>query len=82
MKRNSETIVDESGIEVLVGYNYETSESQLEEGHGVHEVGLLVSTELTSVEVVIIGTGIDILPSMNEKQKKHIISLLNYNDNG
>lgn len=78
MKHNSETIIDESGIEILVGYDYEKSPSQTEECHGFHEVGNLVYTELKSVEVVIKGKGIDILPNMSEKQKTYIISLLNY----
>lgn len=78
MTHNSETIVDELGIELLVGYDYEQSPSQIEEGHGYHEVGNLVYTELTSVEVVIKGRGIDILPQLTEKEMSYIVSLLNY----
>lgn len=73
-----ETITDESGIEINVGYDYKKTPSQIEEGHGFHEVGNLIYTELKSVEVVISGVGIDILPSLNEKQKEHIISTLQY----
>lgn len=78
MKKNCETILDENGIELLVGYKYEQSASQLEEGHGLHEVGELIYTQLDSVEVVIKGRGIDILPQMTEKQKDFIIQSLNY----
>ena len=78
MTKNVETIVDESGIEILVAYDYEQSESQVDEGHGYHEVGLMIYTELTSVEVVIKGRGIDILPLMTEKQKEYIIENLTY----
>lgn len=78
MKTNSELINDDNGIEVLVSYRYEQSASQIEEGHGYHEVGLMISTELTSVEVLIKGTGINILPMLNERQKSFIISKLNY----
>lgn len=78
MKSNSETICDDGGIEILVGYRYEQSESQIEECHGEHEVGLMIYTELTSVEVVIKGRGIDILPLMTDKQKDFIIANLQY----
>lgn len=78
MKKNCETICDDNGIEIIVGYLYDQSESQKEEGHGLHEVGLMVYTELMSVEVVIAGTGIDILPRLSDKQQDHIISKLQY----
>lgn len=78
MKHNTETIIDENGIEILVGYDYEISDSQIEECHGFHEVGQMVYTELKTVEVVIKGTGIDLLPLMNNKQKAYIIEQLNY----
>lgn len=80
MQHNTETITDENGIEILVGYDYEQSPSQIEEGHGYHEVGNLIETELKTVEIVIAGKGIDILPSMNEKQKEAIVELLNYEE--
>lgn len=78
LKTNSEAIVDENGIEILVSYEYEESESQIEEGHGIHEVGCMVYIELKSVEVVIKGIGIDIMPMMNQLQKESIISKLDY----
>lgn len=78
MKKNCETICDDNGIEIIVGYLYDQSESQVEEGHGHHEVGLMVYTELRSVEVVISGIGVQILPQLSDKQKEHIISKLQY----
>jgi len=78
MKKNFETILDENGIEIAVGYLYEKSESQIEEGHGYHEVGNMVYTELEYVEVIIGGVGVDILHLLNEKQKESIIELLQY----
>lgn len=78
MIKNCETICDDNGIEILVGYLYSHSASQIEEGHGYHEVGLLVETELRSVEIVIAGVGIDILPRLTEHQKEHIVSKLQY----
>lgn len=78
MKHNSELISDDNGIEVLVGYNYETSGSHKEYCHGEHEVGLLTETILTSVEVVICGRGIDILPMLTKREKEHIVQKLNY----
>ena len=68
MRNNTETLVDENGIELLVNYDYEKSDG---------EDGLYL-TELKSVEIVIAGTGIDILGLMNEKQKGAIISKLQY----
>lgn len=78
MNTNTESILDENGIEILVGYLYEKSASQVEEGHGYHEVGEMIYTELGTVEVIIKGVGIDILPLMNEQQKDFIISQLQY----
>lgn len=78
MTRNSEMIADDNGIEILVGYRYEQSQGQLEECHGYHEVGALVYTELDSVEVVIKGKGIEILPQLTERQKDFIIANLTY----
>jgi hypothetical protein len=74
----SQTLVDENGIEILVGYESETSDSQIEEGHGEHEVGCLVCVELKSVEVIIAGRGIDILPMLNERQKDAIVSKISH----
>jgi hypothetical protein len=78
MTHNQETIIDELGIELFVAYDYEKSPSQIEEGHGHHEVGCLVYTELTSVGLFINNTPVPILDRLNEKQKEHIVSLLNY----
>jgi len=76
MKYNSEIICDDNNIEILVGYNYEKSESQKEE-QGI-EVGQMVYTELQSVEVVIAGRGINILPLLHPNEKEFIISKLNH----
>ena len=77
--KNVETVLDESGIELLVGYNYDNSPSfYAEEGNPSTHVDEMVYTELTSVEVVIKGSGIDILSFMNERQKEYIITLLTY----
>lgn len=78
MIKNSEIICDDNNIEILVGYRYEQSASDIQEGHGFHEVGLMVYTELTSVEVVICGKGIDILELMTDKQKDFVIGQLQY----
>jgi len=79
MKRNSEMIVDCEGIEILVGYRYERESAYCEEpGNPGTLVQPMVMTELESVEVVIRGTGIDILPNLSEKQQTYIINLLTY----
>lgn len=71
MKHNAETIVDESGIEVLVGYDYNKQDN-------AHPETAVFDTELTSVEVVIGGRGIDILKQLTEPEKDFIVSKLNY----
>jgi len=79
MKKNSETIVDEQGIEILVGYRYEESPRYYAEpGNPGTLVEAIVYTEIDSVEVVIKGVGIDILPNLSEKQQTYIINLLTY----
>jgi hypothetical protein len=76
---NSETIIDEDGIELLVGYDFERIDSYCEfPENSASIVEGWIETELTSVEVIIKGRGIDLLPLMNEDQKGHIVSLLNY----
>lgn len=79
MKQNTECISDDNGVEINVSYEYEISESQIEEGHGFNEVGCLVETELKVVELIIDGIGVDVLPYLNEIQKSKIISKLTYN---
>ena len=78
MKNNIEVILDEQGIELIVSYEYELSESQREVGHGVHEVGLSVETELKSVDIVIKGDSTNILDKLTTKQKEGILDLLTY----
>lgn len=88
MKKNSETIVDENGIEILVGYRYEESPKYYAEpGNPGTLVDAMVLTELTSIEVVIAGIGIDILPNietmdvhLKDKMLNKIINLLNYEE--
>lgn len=79
MKKSNQTLVDESGIEVLVSYRYEESPSfEAEPGNPNTFVSEMVYTELDSVEVIIKGVGIDILPYMSERQKDAIVHELNY----
>lgn len=71
MTHRTHTIVDENGIEILVGYDYE---------HGYDDTGSRISVELTSVEVIIKGRGIDILRQLTEQQIKYVIDQLDYED--
>ena len=81
MKKNSETIVDENGIEILVSYRYEESPSfYAEPGNPGTLVDAMVLTEIDSVEVVIKGVGLDILPNLSSRQVDYIKSLLNYEE--
>lgn len=88
MKKNSETICDDNGIEILVGYKYEESPKYYAEpGNPGTLVEAMVYTEIDSVEVVIAGIGIDILPKietmdvhLKDKMLNKIINLLNYEE--
>ena len=72
-----EMISDDNGIEILVGYEYEKTKDIEDTDEGTL-VQPLVYTELTSVEVVIKGRGINILPLLYPAQKEFIISKLQY----
>jgi len=81
MKKNAETISDDNGVELLIGYQYEAEKDYYEEpGNPFTLVKGMVYTELTSVEVVIKGKGIDILPQLNDRQKEYIICQLTYEE--
>jgi len=75
---NIETIVDDNNIEMVVEYEYEKTSSQVEEGHGYHDVGNMIYTTLKTVELIIAGVGIDIISTLNDRQKNFIISKLSY----
>lgn len=72
MKHETITLVDEAGIEILVAYNIEYCKGNTEECHGYHTIGAGYVVDLESVEVVIAGTGIDILKSLTLKQIRAI----------
>lgn len=81
MKKTCQTIVDDNGIEILVGYRYEESPKYYAEpGNPGTLVDAMVYTEIDSVEVVIKGLGIDILPQLSSRQVDYIKSLLNYEE--
>jgi hypothetical protein len=71
MRHEVETIYGE----LLIGYDFEKRTRQ-EEGHGIHTFDESV-IELTSVELVISGEGMDILDKLTPKQKQAIINELN-----
>ena len=76
MKTNTETIIDEYGIELLVTYRYEKV-TQIEECHGYHDLSYNDIT-LKNVEIVIAGQSIDLLPMMSTRQETEIKNLLNH----
>lgn len=71
---NTETLVDESGIELLV--NYDCEKADYEDQDSFTPTATMTCTELKSVEIVIAGIGIELLDKMNDRQKKAIISQL------
>lgn len=79
MKHNTELFYINNSMEILVGYDHEVEPAfEAEEGNPDTLVAGMVYTELTSVEVVIAGKGIDILPYLTEKQMSKIIENLSY----
>lgn len=75
MTHTKELIVEDVLIEILVSYDWERGESQIEQHV---EVGNRMYTKLTSVEVIIKGRAIDILPKLTIEQENAIIDQLNY----
>lgn len=79
MKKNTETIVDENGIELIVAYEYDRDYSfHAEIGNPATFVPSTILTNLLSVELVIAGTGIEQLPRLDERQIDFIKSKLQY----
>ena len=73
----TDIILEGGNTEIQVTYEHETSNSQLEECHGWHEVGNNTYVELINVEVLVKGgSPIDILSQLSERQKENIISEL------
>ncbi len=79
MRKETQTFGDDYPFETIVSYKWEDSEPfEAEPGNPGTRVSGLRYTELTSVEVVVKGRGIDILPQLTDKEKESIISQLNY----
>lgn len=76
MKKNQINLIDDNGIEITAQYTSEHVDSQIEEGHGYHEVGNYDHIELISVMVYIAKQGIDITDRLNEKQIAKIEKLI------
>lgn len=64
MERRTEIIIDQDGIELIVTYHI----GQDFAGNDV--------VDINYVEIVIAGTGIDILPMLDDKQYKVILNAL------
>lgn len=71
MKHDCIALIDDDGIEIAAGFDYERTE--WDDGYNPVKGWYI---ELQSLEIVIKGVGIDILPSLNEKQQSHIVSLV------
>lgn len=79
MDHNCETLSDDNGFEILASYSFQKEKSYYEEpGNPETFVEPMVYTELHSVELLVAGRGIDILPLLTEKEKSFIISKLTY----
>lgn len=79
MTKNTENLIPENGIDLLVSYQFEKTPGYHAEkdnpGTWVEET---VYTELESVELVLGGTGIEQIHLMDEKQKQYVIGMLTY----
>jgi hypothetical protein len=75
-KKLTEVIVDQSSVELMVTYYYEKLSSQIEEGHGYHDVGGGHHVEISHVELIINNQSIELLPLLSQKQLHTIIDNL------
>ena len=76
----NQTIVNESGVELLCGYDLEKEDTyEAEPGNPDTLVKGMALLTLNSVEVVISGKGIDITDLLTQKQTEHIVHVLNIN---
>ena len=73
MEKNTITIC---GFDIIATYTSEHVDSQIEEGHGYHEVGNYDHIELIKLEVVIAKQEIDITDRLSEKQINKIEKLI------
>ena len=71
-----EQIVDEFGIELIVGYSVRQEPYQYEECHGLHIVDGGNIVELGSVELIIDGQPIQLINLLNSRQTNYIINQL------
>lgn len=79
MRKNTETIVDDNGFEMLVAYKFEVSLAFCaEHGNPSTHVETSIYTELDSVELVIANKGVEFLHLLDDKQKEFILSKLTY----
>lgn len=78
MKHDCFNLLDDHGFELSVGFDFERMTCEDADGDSIY-----FYVELTAIEAVIKGVGIDILPQMNEKQKEwavqHVTDYLSAN---
>lgn len=74
MQNDTQAIIDDNGVELIVDFDWERGESQIEECHGYHEVGLDLEIGINSVKLVIGGVETDITKLLNHAQLNHLIS--------
>ena len=70
MKHDCINLLDQDGIEFAIGFDYDKQWFPDEDDAPYWYI------ELQSAEVIIKGVGIDIMPSLNEKQQRHIAQLV------
>lgn len=79
MNHSVQTFSSDHPFEIIVGYDWEREQSyEAEPGNPATRVYGTTHTEFTSVEIVVSGRGIDILPQLTDKEKESILSQLNY----
>lgn len=79
MKHNSETIKDDSGIELIIGYVYEEDKSYYAEPNNQSTfVPATMEIEILFVHQYVLGNYIEISKLLNDHQINIIISKLTY----
>lgn len=72
MKRGSEIVISQSGVDILVEYEYERFRTD------DIPSAVICGTRLTAVELIIKDRWIDILPLLHEEEREFFVDQLTY----
>jgi hypothetical protein len=76
MEKNVITLCDDNGFEIVAQYIIEHVQSQIEEGHGYHEVGDYDYIQLYQLDIIFCQQPITITHKLTSKQRHQIEHLI------